>query len=84
MKLSVSSNDRCLGECISTYDDRILSLEARFTGPLGFQSSDSPQSSEHLPSFRPTDQLTLDKYLNIKNTPTSQVCLTLFERSLTI
>lgn len=55
-----------MGECISTYDSRISSLESRFTGPLGFQSSESPQTSDHLPCIRGSDQLTLDKYLGLK------------------
>ena len=66
MKVSSTSNERCLGECISTYDERILNLESRFTGPLGFQSSESPQTSDHLPCLRPADQSTLDKYLGLK------------------
>ena len=74
MKLNSSSNDRYVGECIPAYDDRILNLEARLTGPLEFQPSASVQPSEHLPLFKPPDQLTLDKYLNVKNTQKSQVC----------
>jgi hypothetical protein len=75
MKVSTNTNDSCIGECISTYDNRILSLEARLTGPLSFQNSDSPQSSENIPLFRSADQLTLDKYLGIKNTGNVQVRL---------
>jgi hypothetical protein len=66
MEVSANTNEKCLGDCISTYSNRILSLEARFSGPLGYQNPESPSNSDHLPVFRPADQLTLDKYLGIK------------------
>lgn len=73
MKVSTSNSDRCLGDCLTAYDERILGIEPRFVGPLGMQTAGSPQTSDHPPAFRASDQLTLDKYLGVKGTPGSQV-----------
>ena len=71
MKFSLSSASRFHGDCLSAYDDRLLNIEARLSTPLVLHSTESPSTSDHMPAFRTSDQLTLDKYLSLKSSPKS-------------
>ena len=71
MKFSLSSASRFHSDCLSSYDERLLNIEARLSTPLVLHSTESPSTSDHLPAFRTSDQLTLDKYLGLKSSPKS-------------